>query len=92
LDPGCLTRIKNNDTINLVGVSRNGLELIHESNPQGTPKRPKKLNAKPKRVLFENRLKVSSRKSKEYSIKNLNQKSPDKTQKNLLIESSSIYP
>jgi hypothetical protein len=28
LTPGCLTEVEKTDTINLVGVSRSGLELI----------------------------------------------------------------
>jgi hypothetical protein len=37
-------------------------------------------------------LKSPQEKPKDNSIKNLTQESPDKTQENILIESSSIYP
>jgi len=53
---------------------------------------PKETQGKIKRVLVENWFKVASRKSRDNSIKILIQESPDKTQKNLLIMSSSIYP
>ena len=53
---------------------------------------PKETQDKIKRVLVETGSKSPQEKPKDNSIKILIQESPDKTQKNLLIESSSIYP
>jgi len=59
------------------------------SHPKETQK---KLKTKSKESWLKTGSKSPQEKPKDNSIKNLNRESPDKTQKNFLNESSSIYP